>query len=243
MVKEIKTKTAKKTTAKVKTTKSNAGVKAEHARLKHRQTKNLKLKFNLKLNKPAKKVLTITLIFLFIASLVFKFKHLFVAAIVNNRIISRYSLNRELEKQAGSQVLETLITKTLILQEAKQQKVKIDKKEIEEKIKEIEKELALQGADLDTFLSSQDQTKESFQEQIEIQLLVDKILSKEISVTEEDVRDYFEENKDALGDNAVFEELKKDLEKNLKQEKIREKFRSWLSELQEKSKIYYFLKF
>ncbi|MBL7159017.1 SurA N-terminal domain-containing protein [Candidatus Microgenomates bacterium] len=233
MIKEVKpkktTKTIKKPVIKAKTTQ--------------KKSKKFKLKFNLKINERAKRILIGLLTVLIIALLIFRFKHLFIATIVNNQIITRYSLNQELEKQAGEQVLETLVTKTLILQEAKKQGIKISQEDLDKKISEIEEELKSQGADLETLLLSQGQTRESFEEQLKIQLMIDEMLGKEVTITEEEIKTYFEENKDALGEEAVFEEVKEDLETQIKQGKIRDQFRPWLTEVEEKAKVYQFLKF
>ncbi len=53
------------------------------------------------------------------AALLYYFRSAFVAATVNGQPISRLSLVRELEKQGGKQAMDSLITKTLIDQEAK----------------------------------------------------------------------------------------------------------------------------
>jgi len=195
------------------------------------------------MNEKTKKVLIILLAFLIFAFLLFNFRHLFIAAVVNNKPITRFALDRELEKQGGQQVLESLITKSLILQEAKKQGVKINDEEINEKIGEIETQLESQGTDLDTLLQTQGQTRQSLEEQIKIELIIGEILNEKVSVTDEEIKDYFEENKELFGEEATFEEVKDQLEEELRQQKLNEKFQSWLEELKQKARIYYFLKF
>ena len=195
------------------------------------------------MNEKTKKVLIILLAFLIFAFLLFNFRHLFIAAVVNNKPITRFALDRELEKQGGQQVLENLITKSLILQEAEKRGIEISKEKIKEKISEIEEQLKSQGTDLDTLLQTQGQTRQSLEEQIKIELIIGEILNEKVSVTDEEIKDYFEENKELFGEEATFEGVKDQLEKDLRQQKLNEKFQSWLEELKQKARIYYFLKF
>ena len=225
------------------TSKKTIKKPAVKAKATKKELKKPKFKFFLEMNQRQKKVLTGALIVLLLIPLLFQFKHLFVAAVINNQIITRHSLNQELEKQAGEQVLETLVTKALILQEAKKQGIKISQEDVDKKISEIEEELKSQGADLETLLLSQGQTKAAFKEQLEIQLMIDEMVGKEVTVTEEELKDYFEENKDALGEDVVFEEIKEDLKTQIKQGKIRDQFRPWLTKVEERAKVYQFLQF
>lgn len=195
------------------------------------------------MNEKTKKALIIFLVFLIFAFILFNFKHLFIAAIVNNKPITRYALNRELEKQGGQQILESLITKSLILQEAEKQGIKISNEKIKEKIAEIEANIKSQGSDLDTLLQTQGQTRQDLEKQIRIELIIEEILEKDVSISEEQVKDYFEENKELFGEEATFEGVKDQLEEELRQQELSNRFQSWLEELKQKAKIYYFLKF
>ena len=202
-----------------------------------------KIKLSFKLIEQTKKKLIVVLVVFYLVLFLFNYKHLFVVALVNNRPISRLALIGELEKQAGQQTLDTLITKSLILQEADKQNIRIGQERIEEKIKEIEEQVKSQGADLDVLLQSQGQTRRGLEGEIKIQLIIEEILGKDIEITEEELQNYFEENKEFLGEDASFKEMKEDLKEQLRQEKTNEKITSWLEELKQNAKINYFLKF
>jgi len=209
--------------------------------------KSLKLPRNIKLNynldEKLKKRLIIILGIVIVLALLFNFKHLFVAATVNNRPISRFALDKELEKQAGQQTLENMIVESLILQEAAKRNVDASSSKIAEKIKEIEDQLAEQGANLDVLLESQGQNREDVAKQVKIQLIIEEILGQDIEVTEEEIQADFEENKDFYPEGSIFEELKGQIEENLRQNKIGEKFQTWIEELKQEAKINYFLEF
>lgn len=204
--------------------------------------KKIKFAFKLKPDKKTTRVLIIFLAVFAFTALLFNIKHFFIAAMVNGRPITRYTLDRQLEKQMGKQVLEGLISQTLVRQEAKQQKIKIGQEAIEEKISQIETQLKGQGQELDSLLVAQGQTRKDLAEQIELQLIVEEILGKQISLDDEELKDYFEKNKEQFPEGMTLENQKEDLEERLRQQKIGEKFQPWLTELQEKGKIYYFLK-
>ena len=100
---------------------------------------------------------------LLLAGLLYAFRSLFVAAMVNGQPISRVSLVRELEKQNGKQALNSLVTKTLIYQEARKQNVSVSDDEINGEMKKIEDNLQQQGQRLDQHLSDRYNTPLLFQ--------------------------------------------------------------------------------
>src|SRR3990167_8603459 len=64
-----------------------------------------------------------------------------LAATVNGEPIGRLAVIAELEKQGGKNTLDSLITETIILQQAKKKNVTVTDKEIDKQIKDIEKSL------------------------------------------------------------------------------------------------------
>lgn len=193
--------------------------------------------------KKYRKNLVVILAILVLGLGLYNFKSLFVAAVVNNRPISRLSLIRTLEKQGGKQVLDNQITQTLISQEAAKQNIKIEDSDVTVKVKEIEDQVKAQGSELDTLLQSQGQTREQLEEQVRLQMQIEKMLSSDITVAEQEIKDYFDKNKATFPKDAKLETVKADIEKSLRQQKLSEKFTPWLTDLKAKAKIYYFLKF
>lgn len=186
---------------------------------------------------------TLIVILLIILGLLYYFKSLFVVALVNGEPISRLAAIRELEKQSGKQVLDSLVTKTLILQEAKKQNVTIDQTEIDQAIKKIEKDIQGQGQTLDQALTLRGMTRTDLIEQIKIQKLVEKILGKNIKVTDKEVSDYIEKNKITIPEGTKPEETKTQVKEQLLQQKLGEKFQAWIENLKKNAKISYFLNY
>lgn len=149
----------------------------------------------------------IPLIVIILIVLAFVFKGVFVAALVNGQPISRLSLIKELEKQGGKQTLASLINQTLILQEAKKKNINISEKEVNEEVKKIEEDLKKQGQNLDTALLTQGMTRGDLIAQLKIRKLVEKLLADQIKVTDKEVADYVEKNKETFPENISDKEI------------------------------------
>lgn len=185
----------------------------------------------------------ILLITVSLAVLIYIAKLIFLAALVNGRPISRLTVTRELEKQGGQEVLDSLIEKSLIFQEGKKSGVKIDKTAIDEEISRIEGLLKEQNLTLDEALSMRGETRESLSKQIKLQKTVEALLAEKIKVTEQEIKDYFDNNKDSFGENAKLEDVRSDVNSQLYQQKLNAEYSKWIEELRSKAKILYLLKF
>jgi foldase protein PrsA len=128
----------------------------------------------------------------------------------------------------------------LILQEAKKQKVVISQEEIDQKMKELEDNFTSQGQNLDELLEAQNMTRNQLKEQIEIQLIIEKIVSQDVEVTDEEIATYFEANSDYFPEGSDLESVKEDIKQQLQQQKSSDLVQSWLDSLQENAQINYF---
>lgn len=180
-------------------------------------------------------ILAITVLAL--AALLVIFRNLFVAAVVNGQPISRLSVVREAEKQSGSQVLNMLVRNKLIEQEATKQNVTVSDKEVDDQIKKLEGNLQKQGQKLDQALKMQGMSREDLRKIIKLDQMVSKMVGKDIKITDKQVADYIEKNKDALPQGQDEAQLKTSVKEQLRQQQLNEKVRSWLEKLQKDAKI------
>jgi len=196
-----------------------------------------KTKINFKALKKRQIVSILAIIALF-ALLYFK-KSWFVVTWVNNRPITRFEFNHQLEQQYGKKVLESLINQKLINQEAKKQKINITDEQIQENIGKIEKSLSGQIS-LDDALKAQGITREQLKSDMKLQLTIEKLVSQGIEISDEEIAEYFKENKELF---TATEEGKQKEEaiNNLRQQKINEKFQGWLEDLHNTAKILRFI--
>ena len=186
------------------------------------------------------KIPPIILVIFLLGAIGYYFKNQFIVATVNNQPIWRFTLIKEIEKQAAKSTLESLITETLILQEAKKDNIEISDEELNEELKKIEENLKQQGQELDKLLAAQGMTKEKLKEQIGIQKIVEKIVGKDIEITDEEVDAFLEANEGFVPEDQDVEEAKPGIKEQLKQQKMGEKVREWLDALRKKAKINYF---
>ena len=185
----------------------------------------------------------IPLVVILIAAVLFYLKGLFVVALVNGQPITRIAVIKELEKQGGKQTLSSLVNQTLILQEAKKKNINVSQEEIGKSAKQIEDSLKKQGQNLDTALAVQGMTRQDFLMQLKLRSLVEKLLADQIKVTDKEIVDYIEKNKDTLPTNLKEDEIKKGVKEQLKQQKLASKSQEWLIGLQKSAKINYFVNY
>ncbi|MEK7451003.1 MAG: SurA N-terminal domain-containing protein [Patescibacteria group bacterium] len=185
----------------------------------------------------------ITLIVVIVAGLLFYFRGLFVAAVVNGEPITRLSLILQLEKKDGKQMLSTLVTQTLISQEAKKRKIDVSQKEIDADIKRIETGLTSQGQTLDQAMLAQEITREDLTRDIKIQKLVEKMFAKDVKVADSEVTDYIDKNQSSIPADLAPDDVKKQVRQQLEQQKLSTVFQVWLDSAQKNAKIQYFVNY
>lgn len=224
-----------KTKSKIKKTRS---VK-EESDVKDFTVENKNRSF-LKINKTQKIVILAAVV---VVGFLYLFKGLFIVATVNGQPISRISLVKELEKQSGKQTLNSLITKTLILQEAKSKNIVVTTDEVSAEVKKIEETLNKRQQKLDQALLAQGITKDEFLEQVKIQKMVEKMIGKDANVTDKEVEQYINTNKESIPEGTKPEELKANIKTQLEQQKISDKFQKILADLQKKAKINYYVNY
>ena len=178
--------------------------------------------------------IAIIIVVVLLASLVVWKKNWFVVAIVNNRPITTIELYQKLNQRYGKDVLDSIIQEKLISEEARKQKVTVSSQEADKKLKEIEDQIGGKEA-LDYALASQGLSLEQAKDQIKTQLIVEKILGKDIQVSDKDVEDF-------IKDNPTAKDLSKDkIKEQVRSQKINEKFQTWIEDLKKKAKISKFI--
>jgi len=175
--------------------------------------------------------------------LIYYYKGLFLAAVVNGKPITRLTVIQKLEKRDGKQVLDNLITETLINQEAQKMKVKVTPGEINAELTNVKNNLKESGQDLDKLLALQGMSTEEFKRQIELQKTIEKILGDKINATDDEVNQYIEQNKETFPKDYNPDEMKKTVKLQLEQQKLSEEFQKWLDLAKTKANINYIVKY
>lgn len=170
-------------------------------------------------------------------------KGFLVAALVNGEPITRASIIQTIEKQSGKATLESLITKRLILQEAKKRNVAVGQKDIDAEIKKIEANLKAQGTTLDDALSLQGMTKAQLVSEIEVQIALQKLVSSDVKVSDKEVEEFLTTNKDQFPEGTTEEAMKKEATDQIKSQKLQGNTQTFIKSLQDKAKIRYFVQY
>lgn len=201
------------------------------------KTKNFK-KYLLK----NKKFLVYFFLILLLFGLLYFKRNIFISATVNRKLITRLSLIRELEKQSGMEVLDVLINESIIFQEARKNKISIEKTQIDMEIAKIEESLKSQSRTLESALLAQGQTREQLEKNIRIKLLITKILADKLTIKADEVEKYYSENMAITYKDKKIEDVRADIENILRDQKLYTEFQNWLKEKRDTYKITKYIK-
>ncbi len=190
-----------------------------------------------------KSYLLIVLVVLVIAGFLFFFKNYLFAASVNGKLISRLGIIKRLEKQGGKKELDVAISQALIEQEAQKRKIVISSNDIDKQYKLIKNSNEAQGESLDQLLSAQGMTVNDLKYQIKLQLMLEKMLDKDIKVTDDEVNKFIEEQQASIPKSMDPDEVKKIALNQLKQQKLSQKAQKFIQDLKTKAKINYFVNY
>ena len=122
-----------------------------------------------------------------------------VVASVDGEKITKDEVYNLMVSQYGSSVVETLINNKVIELEGEKEGIKVSKKEINAELDEF---IESYGGE-ETFNSALEASGISladFKKDIENYLIVEKILGKDIDITEDEMKEYFEENKESFNE-------------------------------------------
>lgn len=173
-----------------------------------------------------------------IVALLYYFRNVFIVATVNGEPITRLAVIKELEAQGGKQVTDSLVTQALIRQDAKAKGVSASQEEIDQEIQTVEELYEQQGQDLEQVLSLRGMSRDDLVSQIELKILLDKLVGN-VEVTEEEVTEFIEQNNEAYGGTLTEEDVRAQLE----DQKLSEKSSEYITNLQETAQIQYFLEY
>lgn len=170
-------------------------------------------------------------------------KGFFIAAMVNGKPISRFSVISELEKQGGKRTLESLIEQQLIETALSKKAVKVSKQQVDEEIKKIETQITGQGSTLKEALETQGMTEEKLREQIAVQKKLEVVLADKTKVSDEEIEKYITESKIPVPAEVKPEDFKKQVKEQLERQKFQTEAQAWVADLTKNANITYFVKY
>ena len=180
-------------------------------------------------------LLVAALVFMVLAMGYMRFKYLLVPATVNGSPIFSWKYVKTLHQTAGTQVIDQLVVEKLITQEAKDQNIEISQEELDLEFERLELQFESVGG-LDAFLSTQGLKKKDIDDQVKLNLQVQKIVADSVSVTDEEVDEYYQTNIDAFTDLTP-EEAKEQAANALYEQKLQQQIGIWVQDLRAKGQV------
>lgn len=179
--------------------------------------------------------LWIVIIVIGLAGLLWMNKGMVVAAVVNGRPIFRWELNKTLVSRFGTQTLEGIISERLVAGAAASSGIQVSKDEVATKVAEIVKSL---GGDMgiDDLLKYQGMTKQDFENQIRLQMTVEKVLARDLAITEGDIDNFIATNRATLTATEPAG-LRAEARATIIGNHVNERLQPWFMELKDKAKI------
>ena len=120
-----------------------------------------------------------------------------VVARVNGEAINKDELYKLLEEQYGQEALDLLISEKVLELELEKQNIVVSEEDVQKESNEIIDQYGGQE-EFDAALISYGYTLDNFKKDIESNLKMKKLLEPEITITEEEMKAYFDENKETF---------------------------------------------
>jgi foldase protein PrsA len=179
---------------------------------------------------------------LLLVALAFLFsKGYFIAATINGSPVSRFAVIGALEKQGGKEALQAIINERLVKAEIAKSNVTLDTGAVDARIALIEEQVKGQGGTLGEALTAEGMTLAQLTEQIETQLLLEKVLDEKLTVTDEEVTAFITENQVPAPEEAEKEAFMLQVKEQLKQQKFQTESQKWIAEVTAAAKIKYYV--
>lgn len=120
-----------------------------------------------------------------------------VVAKVNKEVITKDELYQILVEQNGAQVLDSLISKKIIDQEAKKQNISISEDDLNKELDVLKNNYGGE-AEFNNALEYYGYNVEDLKKDISMNLKIKKLIEPSITITDDEIVQYFEENKDTF---------------------------------------------
>jgi len=158
-----------------------------------------------------------------------------IVAVAGMKPITRFEMNQELFKQYGKDALENRITELLVRNELDRTGVVATADEVSKKVNEIKTSLGT-DQDLGTLLAERGMTQAQFEDQLKLQIRVEKALVSKVNITDEEVASYLKTNAQYI--TATGEAATTQARESLKYGKLQEEVSKWIEELKAKAKVW-----
>jgi len=175
-------------------------------------------------------ILLVGLLILFLVN-----KGILLAGIVNGKPIFRWQLNRTMASRYGKQTLEGIIGEMLITNEAMREGIVVTQELVDEKVADIIAGLG-ENVDVNQLLELQGMTRDEFESQVRLQLTVERVLTKDLTITDADIAQFEATNAGRFSatDAAT---LRTQVRQAIIDESVSNRFQPWFTALKDRASI------
>lgn len=152
---------------------------------------------------------------------------------VGNVSITKDQIYEAMKKEAGQRVMNDMINKELYKQEAAAQGVTVSDEELNTRFNPIKE--AMGSEKFQEYLAKEQLTEEELRDRTRMLMLRDKIFEKAYPITEEQIKEYYEKNKEKL--KGTLEEVRPKVEDKVKDKNKRSNMDKWIAELKQKHNV------
>ncbi|MFS0554274.1 SurA N-terminal domain-containing protein [Brevibacillus sp. 179-C9.3 HS] len=152
---------------------------------------------------------------------------------VGNVSISKDQAYEAMKKESGKRVMSDLITKEVYKQEAIAQGVTVTDQELDAKINPIKEKMGPEK--FQEYLAEEEITEDELRERSRLIMIRDKMFEKAYPITEEQIKEYYEKNKEKLG--GTLEEVRPKVTEKVKDKNKRSNMSKWIKELKQKHDV------
>jgi len=158
---------------------------------------------------------------------------------VNGEPVTFAEIANVISDEDGSYI-DQLIAEKVIQFEARKRNIEVRKEEVEAEMYKIEKEALDNGITLVQLLKDKDTSISELEKNTKTRLMLYKILSEDIEITEWEIEDYIRENNEFLKEGE--EEIVRDeVIRILLDKKVSEMYETWIREARAESEVNYLI--
>lgn len=158
------------------------------------------------------------------------------AAKVNGKPISEQDFISEMKRQTGKAVLDSLIDAELVKQEATKENLQATPDELKKQYDKFKKRFD-SDEKYQQFLKENYLTDAKVKEKLITKIELEKMAEKHVTVTEDEMKKYFNDHKEQFGANPVYEQNKDQIKQIITSKKIRKETKALLAEWRKSAKI------
>ncbi len=140
-------------------------------------------------------VISVVVVGLVAIAVIWTYSDLRAVAKINSTSISWKAFHKALEQQSGKQLLAKMIRDELIRQGAERYGIEVTDEDVAAELDSIKQQFG-SDASLQQALVQYGMTLDSLRDQIRTGLLLDAIATKDVTVSEEELKTYYDEHKD-----------------------------------------------